>query len=58
MPEAVTQAVIKLVRALQDADIGTPQRLTVDVQANGEHPYQVTFVEEDLPLPGLAIVRK
>lgn len=56
MDEAIEQALKGLVQALQESDIGTVRRLTVDLQASGEHPYQVTTAEEELPLPGLVNV--
>jgi hypothetical protein len=33
---------------------GTPTRLTVDIQPNGEYPYQVQLLEEQHPYVGLA----
>lgn len=54
MTEDVNNAVAALVNAIYDADLGTVRAVQVHIQDSGEHPYQVTVTEEELPLAGLA----
>jgi hypothetical protein len=53
--EQLQESIASAVAAAQSLEAGTVTRLTVDVQSNGQLPYQVAILEEQLPYVGLAL---
>jgi hypothetical protein len=55
--EEITRKVEALVAALKDSEIGTVRRITIELQASGEHPFRVAIDEETLDVVGVASER-
>jgi len=55
MDQAIKDAAAALVDAINDAGLATPRRVSIDLQANGQHPIRIEVADDDFNVVGVAI---